>query len=100
MEERQNSLNPFLSTQKYPNRPNPSPFTKLPKITLKRRRTVKATPRKVKRNYTPSQWVTFTTQPKTEESVQTQQIESLLTVVKLPTATATNPNAVTIPAST
>ena len=48
MEERQNSLNPFLPTQIYPNRLNPSPFVKLCKANPKRKRTVKAAPKKVK----------------------------------------------------
>ena len=37
MEERQNIANPFSPTQKYPNRPKPSPFVKLHKLTAKRK---------------------------------------------------------------
>ena len=91
-EERQNSINSFLPTQKHPNRSNPS---SLPRVVPKRKRTVKDIPKKVKRNYTPRNWVTFTTQPKAaEKSVQTQQTEAPFTVTKLVTATPTNPNTI------
>ena len=52
MEERQTITNLF--NWSFPNRPNPSLFAKLSKATLKRNRTSKATPKKRKRNYTPS----------------------------------------------
>ena len=92
MKERQNSLNPFLPTQKYPNRHNPSQFMKLHKVKPKRKRTVKATQKKAKRIYTPSIWVTFTTQPKAVDSVQAWQTETLFTVMKLIMTALTNQN--------
>ena len=47
----------FSPTQKYSNRPNPSPFAKLYKLIPKRKRNARVIPKKARRNYTPSKLV-------------------------------------------
>ena len=97
MAERQNIANPLLPNQKYPNRPNASPFAKLGKFTPKRKRNVTTIPKKAKRNSTPSKCATFTNLPRAaEDSVQTQQMGATFTVTKPVRAAPTNP--ATIPA--
>ena len=84
IKERQTNANPFNYNQSFPSRSNPSSFAKLPRATPKRKRTVKANPRKMRKNYTPSTWVTFNAQLK-EDS--TRQMETPFTITNLITAT-------------
>ena len=93
MDERWTITHPFSTTQKYQSRPNPSLFVMLPKFTLDRRRTVKATPGLMRRNYTPRKWIPFTTYPKTVENlIQTWQTKDLFTVMKPVTSTPNERN--------
>ena len=67
---------------------------------LKRKRNVRAIPKKATRNDTPSKWDTFTTQPRAaEDSMQTWKMEAPFTITKPVMAAPTNPNTIsaTIP---
>ena len=67
--------------QSFPSITNASLFAKLLMAAPKRKRTVEAAPKRRKRNYTPSKWVTFKTQPK-ENTTLTSQMETWLSATK------------------
>ena len=55
---------PFYLHQTFPNRPHPSHFAKLPKVTSKRKRPIKAFPSMTRKNYVPNKKATFHPKPK------------------------------------
>ena len=94
IKERQTIANPLLCNQSFPFRPNLSHFSNLCKVTTKRKRTIKATPRKIRKNYILNKRAAFP-QPKGKQTKATFTITAPVTAT--PAMVIVTPNLPTIP---
>ena len=95
MKERQAIANPFQCNQTFPKRP--SPFPNLQKAAPKRKRTAKATPRKIRKIYVPNKRSIFL-MPKEEQMKNTFTMAIPVTTTPATVAAVTN-SPTTLPAS-